>query len=81
MMRVTQLSLPGTTNSVSWTNKPISFYLHVVDRSKVKITMQYVYCVCLYAYTIYLAFISRCINTHLCFNYIGTQYKHIHSVG
>ena len=36
MLRVKKLSLPTTANCVSWTNKPISFYLHVVDRSKVR---------------------------------------------
>ena len=36
MLRVRKLSLPTTANCVSWTNKPINFYLHVVDRSKVR---------------------------------------------
>ena len=44
MMRVTQLSLPGAANCVSWTNKPISFYLHVVDRSKVIMNIFVLFC-------------------------------------
>ena len=43
ILRVSQLS--ATEGNVSWTDKPVSYYLHVIDRTKVNSVIIFVDCV------------------------------------